>query len=179
MTFDEIAATRKAAKSVGGIGSRASEPIAEYVIEAADETEAYLDSIVNDDGDEVYDTSDFKSAGAKVASICEEEMRGYEASTQPAPRSPKPKPQPQPQPVTVPGDGTFEVGRDIPPGTYRNQGSIGEGYSCVAYASSKPNDLNTYLRGSTSKGPAILAVYPVSTSTPRTATGFHEGPLSR
>lgn len=71
---------------------------------------------------------------------------------------PKPKPKPTPQAVTVPGDGTFEVGVDIPAGTYRNPGAKGPGYYCVAYASSKPTDLTTWLRGSTSKGPAIVTL---------------------
>ena len=69
----------------------------------------------------------------------------------------EPKP-PEPQPVRVPGDGTFEVGRDIPPGTYRNAGASNDLF-CVAHASSKPADLGSYLRGSTWEGPAIIEVH--------------------
>lgn len=89
---------------------------------------------------------------------------------------PKPKPKPTPRAVTVPGDGTFEVGVDIPAGTYRNPGAKGPGYFCVAYAAAKPNDLTTYLRGSTSKGPAIVTVNPGEFFTTQFCKPFTKAP---
>ncbi len=57
------------------------------------------------------------------------------------------------------GDGTYEVGVDVRPGRYRNGGDTYDGQApCVAYTSRKPNDLTTYVTGSTSKGPGILDV---------------------
>ena len=73
------------------------------------------------------------------------------------PKPPPPAPSP---PGRVPGDGTFQVGRDIAPGIYRNDGRVMAGAPCVAFASRKPNDLQSYLRGSTSQGPAIVTVNP-------------------
>lgn len=75
--------------------------------------------------------------------------------------TPKPSKRPAPPKLarTIPGDGTFLVGTDIAAGTYRNEGpSPNDGRSCVVYASTKPSDLGTYLRGSTSKGPAFIEV---------------------
>jgi hypothetical protein len=74
----------------------------------------------------------------------------------PAPETTEP-PRPKPLPAKV-GDGVYLVGKDIPAGTWRNQGGRLNGAPCLAYASSKPQDLNTYLRGTTSEGPGIVMV---------------------
>jgi hypothetical protein len=37
----------------------------------------------------------------------------------------------KPAPAVISGDGTYLVGRDIQPGTYRSAGGIAGGYSCV------------------------------------------------
>jgi hypothetical protein len=89
----------------------------------------------------------------------------------------KPKPKPKPKPAlatTVPGNGTFLVGKDVAAGTYRNTGpDPDDGRPCVAYTSSKPDDLQSYLRGSTSKGPGIVVLNTGEYFTTLSCTDFH------
>lgn len=60
----------------------------------------------------------------------------------------------------IPGDGTYEVGKDVKAGTYKNAGAIsGDGYVCVGYTSRKPSDLGSYIAGSTNKGPGIVTLH--------------------
>lgn len=68
------------------------------------------------------------------------------------------KPGPPRLPTTVPGDGTFHVGIDVAAGTYRNTGGREKGAPCVANTSRKPNDLQSFLRGSASAGPASITI---------------------
>lgn len=57
------------------------------------------------------------------------------------------------------GDGTYEVGVDVRPGRYRNAGDTYDGAApCVAYTTREPNDINTFVKGSTTSGPGILTV---------------------
>jgi len=80
------------------------------------------------------------------------------ASTPPEPKpTAKPRPKPKPQPVRV-GDGTYLVGEDIPAGTYVSPGGRLDGAPCVAFASTEPGDLGTWLRGNTSEGQNIVKV---------------------
>ena len=59
--------------------------------------------------------------------------------------------------TTIPGDGTFLVGQDVVAGTYRSEGaSSTDDRECVAYASRESGDIRTFVRGSTSTGPAFL-----------------------
>lgn len=59
-------------------------------------------------------------------------------------------------PSVLPGDGTFEVGRDVAPGTYRSEGPADGRNYCFVTVSEEPNDMSTYLRGSSGSGPAII-----------------------
>lgn len=62
-------------------------------------------------------------------------------------------------PVAYFGDGTYEVGVDVRPGRYRNEGDTYDGQApCVAYTSKKPNDIESFVKGSTTTGPGILDV---------------------
>lgn len=62
-------------------------------------------------------------------------------------------------PATSFGDGTYKVGVDVKAGRYRNDGDTYDGQApCVAYTTRKPNDINTYVTGSTTTGPGILDV---------------------
>lgn len=72
--------------------------------------------------------------------------------------APKPTKKPEPDgPATSFGEGTYKVGEDVAAGLYRSGGpSPDDGRYCVVYASSKPGDLGSYLRGSTIKGPAVI-----------------------
>lgn len=57
---------------------------------------------------------------------------------------------------TIPGSGTFLVGTDVKPGTYRNAGTTLDGAFCVAYTSSEPNDLVNGRKFSNSQGPGVI-----------------------
>jgi hypothetical protein len=95
------------------------------------------------------------AAGATVTVTAEPAPQPAPTPTTPPPPPASPTPKPLPHRV---GDGTYLVGKDIPAGTWRNNGSYQNGGLCVAYASSKPSDISSYLRGSTSKGAAIVMV---------------------
>ena len=99
------------------------------------------------------DSTALMAAGLEVLRSCEQPgaenpSAAHSTSSQLAPGAAQ---------TTIPGDGTFLVGQDVVAGTYRSVGpSRRDGTACVTYASTKPGDVNTYLRGSTSDGPVFL-----------------------
>lgn len=74
------------------------------------------------------------------------------------PEEPRKPPKPEGPPTQF-GTGTYLVGEDVAAGLYRSGGpSPKDGRYCVVYASTKPDDLNSYLRGSTIQGPAVIEI---------------------
>jgi hypothetical protein len=153
-------------QAVADIGSKASEPLHGYLALFVSEMGAYLTNIQSTNSSDFTDSTKFKRATLGVTHTCESLYNALPPSHNPpvtsAPPPPPPathsaKPKP-PRRVVVAGNGVFQVGRDIPPGTYRSPGSQGPGYLCVVYASRHPSDLTTYLRGSTVEGPTIISV---------------------
>lgn len=75
-------------------------------------------------------------------------------------RTEAPEPTKPPKPAGPPtsfGEGTYLVGEDVAAGLYRSGGpSPDDGRYCVVFASEKPDDLNSYLRGSTIQGPTVI-----------------------
>ncbi len=160
VTVEEIDAAYRHAERLLQIGERATADLRGPIDIVVEESIAFLDRLTSSPGKRTTDTTPFKNAGRDISEYCDAVMSAYVQNVTPdEPNSPKPTKQPKPNPVTVPGDGVFEVGRDIPPGTYRSPGTKGPGYSCVVYASQHPSDLATYLRGSTVEGPTIITVY--------------------
>lgn len=76
-------------------------------------------------------------------------------------QAPKPKPKPKPKPAaTIPGDGTFIVGTDIKPGTYRSKPAPDEYLEMCIWQrlSGTSGEVDDFIAGDMSEGQVTVTI---------------------
>jgi hypothetical protein len=76
--------------------------------------------------------------------------------TAPATSEPAPEPTADGPLDHIPGDGTYEIGVDIEPGIYENDGGTQDGAPCVAVVSTTTDQVKGFVRASNTTGHGIL-----------------------
>ena len=152
VTSERITRAAKGSDMLRAVAKRSPRELEVRLVFVSDETDSRVAELRTDRTAE-RDSTPLMAAGLEVVQICEQGLfkPGSERSQKFS------QTQTNGLRTTIPGNGTFQVGTDVAAGTYRTEGpSPDDGRSCVGYASTNPADLGTYLRGSTSNGPAFL-----------------------
>ena len=152
VTPELVTRAAEGADALRAVAKRSPRELEVRLVFVSEETDTRVAALRTDRTVE-RDSTPLMAAGLEVVRICEQSL------SKPGPEGSQEYSQTQTNGLmtTIPGNGTFQVGTDVAAGTYRTEGpSRDGGRSCVGYASSEPADLSTYLRGTTSNGPAFL-----------------------